>query len=417
MIIEESFYYSQGQRIPFYYGKTEQLDQRVEHVIVNLHSCHREPLDWNKLKQRAYVDIGNLLMSELADNCLVVHPTGLGNSLFYGVGTSDIYQCLCAISKIFELANPRIYLVGFSMGAASVLHLVKSLNGCLNGAYAFGGYSLSLSSWKKVFVDDSFLNQKKIDEIDILGRSNGKLDVGNVIIGHGKLDLGVGGGVPYSQFIKIRKRLEDVIQTKCNLKTIVLNEQHISPDVKVLRDSLDFLMSTSTQPRFKKCLNALRQAEKLSWFNFYYSDGEYYQNQIVKGDLRLFLQSNGGVSCGPFRDGHLLLGGSLKEIDSNTSQSFFGTNVLYGNKTDNSQIKQLLYLNSCFKKKYDSLERHFNSHCFRLEIELCGNHFILFLGEDYPLLASFHGCSFYLSPPFLAIDKKHKVLTEESYFL
>lgn len=165
-------------------------------LIINLHSCHREPLSIEKCIEIGNSEMDNWSEVDYLDNFIIIHPLGFGNTLFTGMGEMDIFNCLEDIQLKYRINSQKIFLIGFSMGGAGSLNIGSKYPDLFCGVCSISGYS-NYTLWNgpnrtKINVAEKIETTKREASFNI---SNFRYT--NLYIAHGNWDLGIGGGVDY----------------------------------------------------------------------------------------------------------------------------------------------------------------------------------------------------------------------------
>lgn len=177
-------------------------------LLVNLHSCHRNPITFEKCLHIGHLEMERWESVRGLDNVVIVHPTGFGNTLFMGLGELDVLACMEDISQKIHIAPDRVFLVGFSMGGAGALHMAAHHPGRFRGACSIGGYANhelwrgpGRPSWSLAHASER-ARRAASSLVENLSHTS-------LFIAHGSWDLGVGGGVSFAHFVDLKQRLEE----------------------------------------------------------------------------------------------------------------------------------------------------------------------------------------------------------------
>ncbi len=208
-IVSVERYYSEilSKEIEYVVSKPQKSSKELG-LIVNLHSCHREPVTFEKC-----IDVGKLEMErwsevEGIEDYVIIHPTGFGNTLFSGTGELDVFNCIFDIINKCSIDNNKIFLVGFSMGGAGALNIASKNPSFFCGVCSISGYS-DYRLWQG--PSRKKLEQYEIPQIERMEASFniGNLGYTNILIAHGEWDLGLGGGVDYVFHKELTKKLNN----------------------------------------------------------------------------------------------------------------------------------------------------------------------------------------------------------------
>jgi predicted esterase len=353
------------------------------------------------------------------DPFIILHPLGFGNSLFLGLGEQDAFLSLSQLSIDFKINSSSIFLAGFSMGGAAALRLLSAFPSRFKGVASIGGYSINPVHWfgpSLEHIKDAYLMAYK--DLDILENSsvfNGQ----NIYLSHGNLDLGVGGGVPFNQFEKIKSVIE---KTTCSLKWNVMENIGHAEFPQIERERIiewftNLLYFHSTEMNYFP--NTINRNTNLSLTKnpivFVYitqSTISNYQSQLAEAEARFYLELNAGVHCGPFRNGELLWGATSTpdyKIKLNRSE---GVNiVLYGSPSDNSIIRSLspylpvkessngFIINGNNWTWKDYAARFIITNPFSKDSSIVIN-----LGKDYQILSKGFGIWYGLIPSYIVFN-------------
>lgn len=208
--IEEQTYHCKltGQLV-HYLVSAPVLALKKYKLLVNLHSCHREPVELKRFVYLANLELDRWSEVEGLDNFIIIHPLGFGNSLFLGVGEMDIFNCINDINTKYNIDNNSISLVGFSMGGAAALNIATQYPDFFNCVCSISGYT-NFNYWegpnRKKY---SIYEKKELEKIDAFF-SVENLKFTNLLIAHGEWDRGLGGGVDFKFHQILTTRLDEL---------------------------------------------------------------------------------------------------------------------------------------------------------------------------------------------------------------
>jgi predicted esterase len=416
-------YNNWGIEIPFIVGHSKNIDPSKEsRVLVSLHSCHRNPLSWEKVVECGVEESKRWLQCIDDPQIVILHPSGFGNSIFLGVGEKDVFFSLKKLKDIYSVDDSNIFVSGFSMGGAGALRLLCKYPLVFKAGASVGGYCISPIHWTGPFrekVNSAYEHSLKgIDIIHNKQRFNGQ----NIYISHGEKDFGVGGGVPFEQFLKIK---EAISSTTCNLKwNVIKNIGHAEFPISERRAILSWFQD------LKEChINDGRRRENLTQDNafilnpikFIYlsqANNSIQQKQLAISDSRFYLELNSGISCGPFRNGQLLWGGCSASDSEIRLDNLDNTNiVLYGSSAENDLINAISdFLPATEHNEYFYFKNKkwsWNTHAARFIISnpySKNSQIAVNLGRDYGILSKGFGVWYGLTSNFIIFDSSEIVL-------
>jgi len=338
-----------GIQIPFIVGHGNSIDPSKESiVIVSLHSCHRNPLTWQKVVECGIEESKRWLQCIDDTQIIILHPFGFGNSLFLGIGEKDVFLSLTKLKEIYCVDDSNIFVSGFSMGGAGALRLLCKFPFFFKAGASVGGYCINPIHWTGPFrekVNSAYEHSFK--NLDIIHNKN-RFNEQNIYISHGEKDLGVGGGVPFDQFLKIK---DAISSTTCNLKWNVINNVGHSEfplsERKAILSWFQELKNININDKLRKKHKSIVQETTFLLNPIYFvylsqSENSIQQKQLATSDSRFYLGLNAGISCGPFRNGELLWGSCLAPASEIKLDYLDNTNiVLYGSSVENDLIHSI----------------------------------------------------------------------------
>lgn len=416
-------YNNWGIEIPFIVGHSQNLDPSKEStVLVSLHSCHRNPLSWEKVVECGVEESKRWLQCNDDPQIIILHPSGFGNSIFLGVGEKDVFLSLKKLKEIYSVDDSNIFVSGFSMGGAGALRLLCKFPLFFKAGASVGGYCLSPIHWTGPYrekVNSAYEHSLKgIDIIHNKQRFNGQ----NIYISHGEKDLGVGGGVPFEQFLKIK---EAISSTTCNLKwNVIENIGHAEFPISERRAILSWFKELKECP-----IDDSRRREYLTQdtafilnpIKFVYlsqASNSSQQRQLAISDSRFYLELNSGISCGPFRNGQLLWGSCSASDSEIRLDNLDNTNiVLYGSSEENGLINAISdFLPVTEHNEYFYFKNKkwsWNTYAARFIISnpySKNSQIAVNLGRDYGILSKGFGVWYGLTSDFIIFDSSEIVL-------
>jgi predicted esterase len=176
-------------------------------VIVNLHSCHKEPMDIEKCIEMGWLEMERWSKVKGIDEFIIIHPTGFGNTMFAGVGEIDVLCSLADIGSKYQINLDKIFILGFSMGGAGALNIGVKYPYLFCGVCSISGYS-NFALWS----GPNRSNITKVQEIETMKREASfnviNFKYTNLFVSHGEWDLGVGGGVDFAHYKFMINELE-----------------------------------------------------------------------------------------------------------------------------------------------------------------------------------------------------------------
>lgn len=416
-------YNNLGIEIPFIVGHRKNIEPSKEStVLVSLHSCHRSPLSWEKVVECGVEESKRWLQCIDDPQIIILHPSGLGNSIFLGIGEKDVFLSLKKLKERYSVDESNIFVSGFSMGGAGALRLLCKFPLFFKAGASVGGYCISPIHWTGPFrekVNSAYEHSLKgIDIIHNKQRFNGQ----NIYISHGEKDFGVGGGVPFEQFLRIK---EAISLTTCNLKWNVLkNIGHAEFPISERRAILSWFQE------LKECniddsrrQNNLTQDTSfiLNPIKFIYlsqANNSIQQKQLAISDSRFYLELNSGISCGPFRNGQLLWGGCSASDSEIRLDNLDNINiVLYGSSAENYLINAIAdFLPATENNGYFYFKNKkwsWNTYAARFIISnpySKNSQIAVNLGRDYEILSKGFGIWYGLTSNFIIFDSSEIVL-------
>lgn len=409
--------------IPFIVGHSKNIDPLKEStVLVSLHSCHRNPLTWEKVVKCGVEECKRWLQCIDDPQIIILHPSGFGNSIFLGVGEKDVFLSLKKLKEIYSVDDSNIFVSGFSMGGAGALRLLSKFPLIFKAGASVGGYCISPIHWTGPFREKvNSAHEYSLKGIDIIHnkqRFNGQ----NIYISHGEKDLGVGGGVPFEQFLKIK---EAISSTTCNLKwNVIKNSGHAEFPVSERRAILSWFNQLKEchidDSRRRECLNN-DNTFILNPIKFIYLsqvNNSIQQRQLAISDSRFYLELNSGISCGPFRNGQLLWGCCSASDSEIRLDNLDNTNiVLYGSSEENDLINAISdFLPATEHNEYFHFKNKrwsWNTHAARFIISnpySKNSQIAVNLGRDYGILSKGFGIWYGLTSNFIIFDSSEIVL-------
>lgn len=194
-----------GQKIPYIVSLPKKTGASLG-LIVNLHSCHREPMSMEKCLEMGRVDMQRWAKVRGLCSHIIIHPTGFGNTLFEGKGEQDVFDCIADISNKYTILADDVSLIGFSMGGSAALNLGARRPDVFRAVVAISGYTDS-ELWRGPTRASPHESEKgQIQSREAVSHA-GNLRFTNILVAHGEWDLGIGGGVSYEQHLSITARM------------------------------------------------------------------------------------------------------------------------------------------------------------------------------------------------------------------